>query len=112
MLFSEPPGSYEICDVCYWEDDAIQLRWPNLAGGANRTSLVESQRNYSTLGAMEERFVGMVRDATPAEARERAWRAIDTRLDSFETEWPSTTPWPEDLTSLYWWRPTFWRARV
>jgi Cysteine-rich CPCC len=31
-----PPGSYEICPVCFWDDDLVQLRWPTYAGGANQ----------------------------------------------------------------------------
>jgi hypothetical protein len=31
-----PPGSYEICPVCFWDDDLVQLRWPTYAGGANK----------------------------------------------------------------------------
>ncbi|MER8160447.1 CPCC family cysteine-rich protein [Streptomyces sp. NPDC094472] len=25
--------TYEICPVCFWEDDAIQFRWPTVDGG-------------------------------------------------------------------------------
>jgi hypothetical protein len=42
-VFSEPPGSYEICELCGWEDDPVQLRFPAMAGGANRSSLAEHQ---------------------------------------------------------------------
>jgi len=41
--FSEPPGSYEICVVCGWEDDLVQLMHPSMGGGANRKSLLEAQ---------------------------------------------------------------------
>jgi Cysteine-rich CPCC len=41
--FSEPPGSYEICDICGWEDDHVQLAHPLIGGGANRMSLQEAQ---------------------------------------------------------------------
>lgn len=37
------PGSFEICPVCFWKDGAVQLRWPDFAGGANRPSLIGSQ---------------------------------------------------------------------
>ena len=63
-MFTEPPGSYDICKVCFWEDDNVQLRWPDHAGGANRPSLIEAQRLYRDVGAMERRFTGNVRDAT------------------------------------------------
>ena len=42
-VFSEPPGSYEICELCGWEDDHVQLRFPAMAGGANKSSLAQHQ---------------------------------------------------------------------
>lgn len=41
--FDEGPGSYEICAVCNWEDDEVQLRFPAMHGGANGDSLLEWQ---------------------------------------------------------------------
>jgi cold shock CspA family protein len=32
-------GEYEICAMCSWEDDPIQLNDPSFAGGANQQSL-------------------------------------------------------------------------
>lgn len=55
------PGSYEICPVCFWEDDLIQARDPDFAGGANRPSLSEARRNYEMIGACEERALPHVR---------------------------------------------------
>jgi len=42
MAFREPPGSYDLCAVCDWEDDAVQLRadWWDF-GGANAPLRVE-----------------------------------------------------------------------
>ena len=45
-VFEEEPGSYDICPVCSWEDDLVQLKNPNMAGGANKLSLIESQKRY------------------------------------------------------------------
>ena len=39
--------SYEICPVCGWENDPVQRREPNFAGGANKLSLNEAKRVYS-----------------------------------------------------------------
>jgi hypothetical protein len=107
LVFAGPPGSYEICQVCFWEDDGIQLRWPNFAGGANRPSLIESQRNFIELGAMEARFVGNVRPATTDEPIDPEWRPIDER-DDLEVWGEERAPWPEDLTVLYYWRRSSW----
>lgn len=46
-VFDEPPGSYAICQVCSWEDDAVQLRWPDWQGGANDPSLIKAQQTYA-----------------------------------------------------------------
>ena len=38
-------GTYNICGVCGWEDDQLQLANPCSGGGANSESLYESQLN-------------------------------------------------------------------
>lgn len=60
-LEEEPNGSYEICPVCYWEDDPVQSRDPNFSGGANKPSLNEARRNFGQLGVSEARFGSHVR---------------------------------------------------
>ncbi len=37
-------GSYNICNVCGWEDDKLQLEDPEMKGGANEESLLKAQR--------------------------------------------------------------------
>ncbi len=106
--FSEPPGSYGICSVCFWEDDAVQLRWPDWAGGANRPSLRDAQRNVARYGAMEERFVRDVRIPGDGDPVDDGWRPIGPE-DRFEPPGVEERPSPADPTVLYWWRPTFWR---
>ncbi len=111
LTLDEPPGSYSICSVCFWEDDAVQLRWPTYPGGANRPSLVEAQQAYIQHGAMERRFIQNVRPARTDEPNDDGWRVIDLRRDSFENALDKQSEWPDDLTALYWWGPTFWRGR-
>ena len=41
----EEQGYFNICDVCGWEDDPLQLKEPNLEGGANETSLNQVIKN-------------------------------------------------------------------
>ena len=107
LVFGDSPGSYDICPICFWEDDLVQLRWPQLGGGANAVPLVEGQENFLKLGATEQRFAKNVRAVSPDDKREPGWRHIDA-TDFFEPE-ASRIPWPEEPTTLYYWRPTFWR---
>ena len=44
VVFAQPPGSYDICPICGWEDDEVQLRYPTMRGGANDESLYEWQQ--------------------------------------------------------------------
>ncbi len=50
LVFAEGPGSYDICEICFWEDDNVQLRWPTMDGGANAVSLVEGQWAFARTG--------------------------------------------------------------
>jgi hypothetical protein len=112
LTLDEPPGSFDICPVCFWEDDAVQLRWPDWPGGANRPCLIEGQRTYRQLGACEERLLPHVRSATDAESPAPNWRPINPDRDRFEPRGVALAPWPGDLTALYWWRyrdPAVWR---
>ncbi|MCR5503879.1 MAG: hydrolase [Lachnospiraceae bacterium] len=45
-LPEKPPGTYEICPVCGWEDDRAQAEDEDLAGGANELSLREYRLRY------------------------------------------------------------------
>ena len=50
-LTEEPPGTFEICPVCYWEDDYVQYNTPTLKGGANAESLEEARANFKEFHA-------------------------------------------------------------
>jgi hypothetical protein len=112
LTLDEPPGSHQICPVCFWEDDAVQLRWPDWTGGANRPSLVEAQHNVHRFAACDEQNLRHARPAHDDEPRDEAWRPIDLRQDRFEPCGVQLAPWPDDRTVLYWWRhrdTAFWR---
>jgi hypothetical protein len=68
LTLSDPQsGSYEICPVCFWEDDGVQNEDPAYAGGANRVSLLEARCNYIRFGACAKDAAGHVRPPTAAE---------------------------------------------
>ncbi len=69
-LSSEKRGSYEICPVCYWEDDKVQFNDPDYKGGANHVSLKDARENYLAFGACESALVSKVRKPLVDEAKE------------------------------------------
>ena len=67
-LDEKPPGTFDICPVCFWEDDNVQTNDPDSAGGANRLSLNQSRANFLANGAKEARIENYVRPPWPWEA--------------------------------------------
>ena len=58
---SKPGESYDICEVCYWEDDPVQLADPTFEGGANLVSLRQARANYKAFGASSREVLSLVR---------------------------------------------------
>lgn len=65
-------GRFEICDVCYWEDDGQDDYDADVVrGGPNGPlSLSVARANYRQFGACEQRFVAHVRPPTAEERSE------------------------------------------
>ena len=51
----------DICEVCFWQYDEVSQETPEKIIGANRVSLNMAKENFKSIGAIEERFLGMVR---------------------------------------------------
>jgi hypothetical protein len=110
LVFAEPPGSYSICPVCFWEDDAQQLEFATtLAGGANSTTLAQAQESFRRFGAWHEKARRHVR-APGDTPRDPGWRPIDPDRDHFP-ECSAEPRAPDDPEALYYWRPSFWMRR-
>jgi len=56
---------FDICEVCYWQNDAVQNDDINYTWWANELSLKESRENYKKFGASDILFKNDVR--TPLE---------------------------------------------
>lgn len=115
-MFDREPGSHQVCPICYWEDNLVQLRFPNMPGAANVVSLVSGQRNFQSFGAADRRFVDKVREPMEWEQTESGWRALNQSRDNPEEPQRGVNyadSYPElDPTVLYYWRPTYWRRTV
>lgn len=90
------PGTYDICPVCYWEDDAYGLYNMYVADGANYVSLEDAQKNFIKFGASEERFKDFVIKENLLE-KDLEWRPLDRNIDNQEKEFPN------DINNLYYW---------
>lgn len=60
-LNEEPPGTFQICPVCNWEDDNVQFDDPDYEGGANGISLLRAKENFKNIGAVKEEYIKEVR---------------------------------------------------
>lgn len=69
-------GSYEICAICYWEDDPVQLENVNEDGGANRVSLRNAQMNFLQFGAVEQRFISNVRKPLTSDVKDSNFKLL------------------------------------
>jgi hypothetical protein len=88
-------------------DEVSSLRYATIACAANKISLVQSQKNYSSFGYAKPWMQQCIRKATAADLRESGWRLFDPQSDLIESI-PvdhDSTSWPDDLTSFYYWRP-------
>jgi hypothetical protein len=105
LSLSEWPGSYDVCKICFWEDDPVQLLDPWLEGGANKPSLRDSQIAYELNGAMELRFRKNVRKATPLDERDPGWRKV-SEADRRQVRTPASLSDAEykTLDTWYYWR--------
>ncbi|MBN6885392.1 cysteine-rich CPCC protein [Cytobacillus horneckiae] len=75
-LDEEPPGTYDICSICFWEDDGVQYSDSDYEGGANIPSLRQAQKNYDVFGACEERCIEFVRKPNEKDVKDPNWKPL------------------------------------
>jgi hypothetical protein len=117
-MFNGTPGSYDVCKICFWEDDIVQLAFPDMAGGANNCSLIQGQMNFIEFGACERKFLNHVRPPGSGDTKDQAWRLIDPRIDRFlnwekqedHSKWKSVKE-ANDIW-LYYWREEYWLSKA
>ncbi len=69
----EPPGTYEICSICFWEDDEYQFLNPDDKEGANNVSLRQAQKNFLEFGACDEGSIIYVRRLNQEDIKDPNW---------------------------------------
>ena len=68
-------AGYEICRVCYWEDDGHDFNRLDQISGANHISLREARGNFTSMGAADQAAVSLVVSASERECIRREVRA-------------------------------------
>jgi len=66
-LDEAPPGTFLICEVCWWEDDNVQFDDPDYAGGANGPSLHQAREYFRSNGVSDQKMKGHERPPRPDE---------------------------------------------
>jgi hypothetical protein len=100
-LTKEPPGSYEICPICFWEDSVPDESWQHAT--SNGVGLIQAQRNFVAFGACESQWLDAVRRPTEEDERNPDWQTIEVTL---HTQWHSLLNQfnPSDSTLWVWLR--------
>ena len=65
----EARGDYDICPVCFWENDHVVD--PHTPSGPNHMTPAEGRANFARFGACEQRFVQNVLPPTNRSRYER-----------------------------------------
>jgi len=79
-LSQEPPGTFDICLICGWEDDNVQFKDPEYKGGANKVSLHEAQKNFIKFGASDERSRELIRKPISEFEKDPKWVPLLKKL--------------------------------
>ncbi|WP_404356481.1 hypothetical protein LG291_23275 [Cytobacillus firmus] len=75
-LNEEPPGTHDICNLCFWEDDWVQYSNPDYEGGANEVSLRQAQHNFINFGACDEGSIKFVRKPNIEDIKDPNWKPL------------------------------------
>ncbi|WP_411678077.1 CPCC family cysteine-rich protein [Caproicibacter sp.] len=70
---------YDICPICFWEDDDIQFDDVDFVGGANDVSLRQAQKNYSEFGACQKNMLKHVRKPNQDDVKDSTWKPISNK---------------------------------
>ncbi len=101
VITADHYGTYDICDVCGWEDDGVQLANPACEGGANGQSLIEAQAVALQEHPLDEREV----DETK---RSDTWRPLNVKEIAKAESERKDTHWKNkailETSDAYWCR--------
>jgi hypothetical protein len=80
-LTIETQHDWDVCPICFWEDDVGLYDRDDVVSPANRDmSLAQAQVNYHRFGAVDLQFVKLVRPPTAEETRQEGWTMLPKAL--------------------------------
>lgn len=68
-------GAFEVCPVCYWEDDGSDMESLDVVSGPNHITLRAARSNFERLGAADDASVPLVATAEERDGLRREQRA-------------------------------------
>lgn len=68
-------GGYEVCPVCYWEDDGADMSRLDEVSGPNHQTLRQARNNFERIGAADDSSVPLVVSAEERDGLRREQRA-------------------------------------
>ena len=72
---TEGPGEYNICPVCFWENDGSGVINSNEPSSANNMiRLSDAQKNYLEYGVYSPDFINKVRKHLSGEIKDKDWK--------------------------------------
>ena len=99
-------GDYEICPICFWEDDFTQLQYPFSDAGANKVSLATAQINYIQFSASKLDMVMRVRSPSKDDVHDERWFPLWAKPIRWENkaefDQDELSPIVSNESKLYW----------
>ncbi len=74
----QPPGTYIVCPICFWEDLPLHRHEPHVYAVALR----RAQRAFLATGACDPRYRDAVRPPEPHEQRAADWQPLDDLIET------------------------------
>ena len=73
----ESERSFDLCNICFWEDDDTQFENIDCFDGANAVSLRQAQMNYINFGACDEKSLRFTRRPSQKDTRDHNWKPFE-----------------------------------
>lgn len=84
-------GYYDICPVCFWEDESAENDNPEKASEVNHISLIETRKNFNKYGACKKELVKYVRKPNEDEKVIDNISDLDVKIDDNELSYYEQT---------------------